>query len=140
MIIADDGGENCVDNPSVAFALIESGSTMTVAEVDLLCSNSMIERFWMQMKHNFLFTRRLDSIAALRRFVDFFVEQHNDVMPHAAFGGQTPAEVFLGKHVDLPHVLAAKRAAAKDARLSDNRGAACGACPATEPHQLRSVP
>lgn len=140
LIIADDGGENCADNPSIASALLDTGSTMAIAGVDLLCSNSMIERFWMQLKHNYLFTQRLDSMAALRRFVDFFAEQHNEVIPHSAFNGQTPAEVFLGAEVDLPQVLADKRLAAKEARVIANRAASCGLCPATRRPPAEHVP
>jgi hypothetical protein len=140
IIVADDGGENTVEHPEIAAALVDTGSTMCIAGIDLLCSNSMIERFWQSLKHNFLYTRRLDSFTALRRFVDFFIQQHNDVMPHAAFQGHTPAEVLLGLDADLTHQLAQQRAQARDARLVQNRRAACGACNTADPPPHRRVP
>ena len=32
----------------------------------------------------------------MRRLVEFYVDQHNSVMPHSAFQGQTPDGVFFG--------------------------------------------
>ena len=103
--------------------------SMLIAQEDILCSNSMIERVWLSMKHNFLFAQTLDSITALRRFVDFYVSEHNTVIPHNAFNGQTPVEVFCGNASDLQEQLASKRIAARDTRLLENRRTACGACP-----------
>ena len=70
-----------------------------------------------------------DSITALRRFVDFYVSEHNTVIPHNAFNGQTPVEVFCGNASELQEQLASKRIAARDTRLLENRRTACGACP-----------
>lgn len=136
-IIADDGGENTSDNIDVAAALKAGSMSMLIAQVDILCSNSMIERFWLSMKHSFLFTQELDSITALRRFVDFYVDQHNTLIPHNAFQGQTPVEVFCGDAGGLAARFASKRAEARDIRLNDNRAAVCGGRPtAVEPPQL----
>ena len=132
IIIADDGGENASDNPDVARALSYAGMHLCVAQVDLMCSNSMLERFWMSMKNNFLFMQRIDSITALRRFVDFFVEQHNDIMPHSAFDGQTPAQIFRDEAGDLPAILATKRAEAGTSRRGQPPMTS-GACPTSTP-------
>lgn len=80
----------------------------------------MIEAFWRSMKHGFLFTQRLDPFVALERFIAFYVGQHNTVMPHAAFGGQTPQEVFYASGDHVPAELAAKRHAARQLRIADN--------------------
>ena len=124
-IIADDGGENTPDHIDVAAALNGGGMSMLIAQVDILCSNSMIERFWLSMEHSFLFTQKLDSITALRRFVDFYVDQHNTFIPHNAFQGQTPIEVFCGDGYHLAEQFASKRAEARHIRLTDNRAAVC---------------
>ncbi len=128
-IIADDGGENTPNNVDVAAALKDGLMSMLIAQEDILCSNSMIERFWLSMKHSFLFTQKLDSITALRRFVDFYISEHNTVIPHSAFNGQTPVEGFCGEASGLRDQLASKRIVARDVRLLENRGAACGGCP-----------
>ena len=51
-------------------------------------SNSMNEAFWRSLKHSWLYLHSLESVESLRRLVDFYVRQHNEVMPHAAFEGQ----------------------------------------------------
>ena len=49
-----------------------------------------------QTRHQWLYLHGLDSIERLRGLVEFYVEQHNGVMPQAAFDGQTPDEMFFG--------------------------------------------
>jgi hypothetical protein len=39
----------------------------------------------------------MDTQAAVTRFVEFHVEQHNTVIPHSALGGRTPDEVYFGR-------------------------------------------
>jgi putative transposase len=65
-------------------------------------------------KHPWLFLNSLDSIERLRTLVEFYVEQHNTQMPHAAFHGQTPDEMYFGT--------------ARAARLAANRAMSCDRC------------
>ena len=85
------------------------------------------------MKHNFLYMQRLASLTDLQHFVDFYIEEHNTVIPHAAFQGQTPQEVFDGDGSDLPQQLASMRAHARTARIAENQRAHCDACPRDAP-------
>jgi len=127
-VLRSDGGpEN--KGPDVERVLDGAGVLQLVAQGHVTFSNSMIEAFWRSMKHGFLFQQRLDCIAALTRFVDFYVHEHNAVMPHSAFQGQTPDEVFAGVGAHVPAMLARQRADARVARLAENRGALCSACP-----------
>ena len=70
----------------------------------------------------------LDNIATLRRLVDFYVEQHNSVLPHSAFRGQTPDEMYFQTGDDIPEQLAAARLKARQARMEENRRVNCEAC------------
>jgi len=80
----------------------------------------------------------LDSVATLRRLVAFYVDEHNSVLPHSAFRGQTPDEMYFGKGDMVPADLTARAAAARQARIEANRSAACGRCrPSTRPHDHR---
>jgi hypothetical protein len=65
----------------------------------------------------------------VRRLVAFYVQEHNRVLPHSAFRGQTPDEVYFGTAEAIPADLTARRAAARRARMAANRPAACGTCP-----------
>ena len=70
----------------------------------------------------------LDSLARLRTLVEFFIEQHNTQMPHSAFAGQTPDEMYFGTAADLPTELAVARSQARTARLAANRAMSCDRC------------
>jgi hypothetical protein len=61
----------------------------------------------------------------LKPLVEFYVEQHNAVMPHAAFDGQTPDEMFAAQP---PMNLAERRREARMRRIEINRSKSCGAC------------
>lgn len=67
----------------------------------------------------------------MERLITFYVEQHNTVLPHAAFAGQTPDEMYFGNGEQVPANLAAGPARARDARLKSNRELSCQSCKAT---------
>ena len=64
----------------------------------------------------------------LEKLVAFHVEQHNSVMPHSAFDGQTPDEVYYGTGDHDPGELAAARVKARLKRLAANRAVSCSIC------------
>jgi hypothetical protein len=98
----------------------------------------MIEAFWRSLKHQWLYLNSLDSIEHLRALVAFFVEQHNTQMPHSAFSGQTPDEMYFGTAVDLPAQLAAPRSKAREERLAANRAMTCDQCSGEQTSLLAS--
>ena len=71
----------------------------------------------------------------LRSLVDFYVTQHNTVMPHAAFNGATPDEMFSGTARRLGARLGHARDLARQRRLQHNRSRSCETC---APAKLRS--
>jgi putative transposase len=125
-VVADSGVENV--NQEVN-ALFESGPLRRVlAQVEVSFSNSMIEAWWRSLKHGWLYLHQLDTLAALEKLIAFYVEQHNSVVPHAAFAGQTPDEMYFSRGDHVPGELAAGHARARVARLESNRRLSCGAC------------
>jgi len=62
---------------------------------------------------------------SVRKLVAFYVTQHNQTMPHSAFEGQTPDEMYRGRGDHVPDELAARRHAARQQRVASNRAAAC---------------
>ena len=95
----------------------------------------MIEAFWRSLRHQWLYLHELDSMNTLRSLVDFYVTQHNNVMPHAAFNGATPDEVFSGTAGPVDARLVHARDQARRQRLQHNRSRSCEAC---APAELRS--
>ena len=126
MLLADAGIENrnrTVDD------LIESGSLRRVlAMTEIRFSNSLIEAWWRSLKHNWLYLNQLDSIARVRRLVAFYVEEHNTRLPHSAFRGQTPDEMYFRTGDGVPDELAAAKQDARRRRLAINRAARCAVC------------
>jgi putative transposase len=125
-LIADGGVENF--NAGVD-GLVATGMLRRVrALVDVRFSNSMIESWWSTLKHQWLYLHRLDSVAGVRRHVAFYVAEYNGKIPHAAFRGQTPDEVYYGLGESIPIELDTARKAARARRLAANRAASCGRC------------
>ena len=75
-----DGGS---ENLGEVDQLLEDSRSLrrVLAQIDIVCSNSMIEAFWRQLKHAWLFLDALDTTAAVRRLVAFYVEEHNEKNP-----------------------------------------------------------
>jgi transposase InsO family protein len=126
LLFADSGIENI--NTAVDATLFSACLERVLAQVDVAYSNSIIEAFWRSLKHQWLHLNSLDSIERLRVLVKFFVEEHNTQMPHPAFSGQTPDEMYFGTAVDLPAQLAAARNKARAERLAANRAMTCDQC------------
>jgi putative transposase len=113
--------------------LITTGVLRRVlALTELKFSNSMIDAWWRSLKHQWLFLNSLDSVTTVRRLVEFYVQEHNQVLPHSAFRGQTPDEMYFGTGHAVPAELTTRAVAARRARVEMNRSAACETCPSTE--------
>ena len=125
-VLADGGVENVNRNVD---ELIESGLLRRVlAMTELRFSNSMIEAWWRALKHQWLFLNTLDSVETVEKLVRFYVTEHNQRLPHSAFRGQTPDEMYFGKGNDVPDDLESGRNAARTERLAVNRALACAVC------------
>jgi hypothetical protein len=61
-------------------------------------------------------------------------------MPHSAFRGQTPDEMYFGTGERLPAALAAAHGAARHQRLAENRAARCRVCVPTDPPVMIAWP
>jgi putative transposase len=71
-VYMDSGVENI--NTDVA-ALIEANTIQRVlAQVDIHFSNGMIESWWRQLKHPWLFLNTLDTIATVRKLIEFYAQ------------------------------------------------------------------
>ncbi len=125
-VVADSGTENV--NGEVDELLKDEALTRVLAQVEVTFSNSMIEAFWRSLKHSWIYLHNLDNFTALGRLIGFYVEAHNTVMPHSAFEGQTPDEMFFGTGDSVPSELAVARDSARNERIKGNRAAGCAVC------------
>ena len=128
-VLADSGVENV--NDTVNKFLFGGILKRVLAQVEIVESNSAIEVWWRGLKNFWLYLNVLDTEAAVRRLVAFYVQQYNELMPHSALGFRTPDEVYFGKAEDVPRKLSVARRAAREARLTTNRTTTCEACSAS---------
>ncbi len=125
----DSGSENVNGDVDQVFDV--GPIRRVLAQVDVSYSNSMIEAWWRSLRHLWLYLNHLDNIVTVRKLVRWYVNEHNAVLPHAAFQGQTPDEMYFGRGDDVPDQLAQQRLKARRERLERNRQATCARCPSS---------
>ena len=130
VVLADAGVENV--NAQIDDLITTGVLRRVLAFTELKFSNSMIEAWWRSLKHQWLFLHSLDSVTTVRRLVTFYVDEHNRVLPHSAFRGQTPDEMYFGTGDAVPADLMSRAAAARRTRVEANRTASCERCPSVE--------
>jgi putative transposase len=113
---------------AVDATLASSKLRRVLAQVEVTYSNSIIEAWWRSLKHQWLYLHTLDTMAHLQTLIAFFVKEHNANMPHSAFAGQTPDEMYLGTATNLPDELVVARRKARERRLAVNRTVYCQRC------------
>jgi len=127
VVLADAGVENV--NAQVDELITTGVLRRVLAFTELQFSNSMIEAWWRSLKHQWLFLQALDNVTTVRRLVAFYVDEYNRVLPHSAFRGQTPDEMYFGTGDAVPADLRSRAADARQARVEANRAASCATCP-----------
>lgn len=122
-----DGGSENFGNVN---ALLGNSSWLNrvVAQTEIIFSNSLIEAWWRELKHRWLFLHLLDTATAVRNLVAFYVEQHNAVVPRSLLKGRTPDEVYFDREADLPKRLSVLRRQAQRERIAKNRARRCERC------------
>jgi putative transposase len=118
-LMVDGGIENY--NTSVDEIVDEGLLKRVLAQSEINFSNSMIESFWKAMKHQWLYLNTLGSVKDVQNLVSFYISEHNTKLPHSAFKGQTPDEMYFGTGADIPDQLKTSRLAARQKRLESNR-------------------
>jgi transposase InsO family protein len=125
-LLADGGVENF---NSAVDELVSSGLLRRLlAQTDISYSNSLIESWWRSLKYQWLFLNTLDTVSAVKKLVSFYVEQHNMKLPHSAFHGQTPDEMYFGTGSHIPDKLHRARKQALESRMAANRSVSCPLC------------
>ena len=94
-LMMDGGPENV--NRHVEKLLIAKNINRVIAKVDMRFSNSMIESLFRSMKNNYLYYQKIRSLSKFKTKVKYYVKEHNLNIPHSAFKGATPHEVYFEK-------------------------------------------
>ena len=126
MLLVDGGVENF---NSAVDKIVESGLLKRVlAQTEITFSSSLIESWWRVLKHQWLYLNTLDTVTTVRKLIGFYVDQHNTHLPHSAFRGQTPDEMYFGTGMCIPEELDAARKIARQSRMEVNRATSCTMC------------
>ena len=126
-VYVDDGRENA--NSTVDPLFEDSVLKRIIAQIDVSFSNSMIEAFFSRLKHGWLFLNDLQDFATLEKLVSFYIAEHNSVLPHAAFHGQTPDEIYFSTGDAILEQIAEGKRLAREDRIIKNRSRSCDICP-----------
>jgi hypothetical protein len=70
----------------------------------------------------------LDTVNRLEKLVAFYVDEHNMRLPHSAFRGKTPDEIYYGTGNQVPKELESARKTARQTRMEVNRAMTCSTC------------
>ena len=109
--------------------LIDSGLLRRLlAMTEISYSNSLIESWWRVLKHQWLYLNTLDTVNAIKNLVAFYVDEHNTRLPHSAFRGQTPDEMYFGTGNHIPDELETAKRIARQTRMEVNRATSCPTC------------
>ena len=125
-VVADAGVENV--NADVDGLIVSGMLSRVLALRDVTFSNSMIEAWWRTLKHQWLFLNTLDTTAAVRRLVAFYVAAHNTEIPHSAFRGRGPTRCTMVGARRVPEQLEVAKQQAREARVQANRARSCAVC------------
>jgi len=93
--MVDGGVENI--NKAVTKLVTDGLMKLILAQTDLSYSNSMIEAFWRVLKNQWIYLNHLDTLSTLRKLIEFYVNEHNAVLPHSAFDGPPRTRCISGQ-------------------------------------------
>jgi putative transposase len=127
-VMSDSGVENI--NGEVGKLVEDNKIKHTIAQIDINYSNSMIEAFFRSMKNNYLYYEDLNTVKGLKNKIEFYVNEHNNRIPHSALNGATPWEIYSGSwnkefEYKLKNILKEKQ----QRRIKESRRlVSCGQC------------
>ena len=109
--------------------MVDSGVLQRLlAQTDISFSNSLIESWWRTLKHQWLFLNTLDTVSRHEKLVAFYVNEYNSRLPHSAFHGQTPDEMYFGTGDRVSDELDVSKKVARELRMKLNRATVCLTC------------
>ncbi len=100
-LVTDAGPEN--NNSTIKEFLQNSGVQLSIAQVDIPQSNSMMEAFYHTAKYRYLYQKPIQNLQALTLRFQELVHEYNFIKPHYALGIYTPNEVYNGADPNTSH-------------------------------------
>ena len=92
-------------NKTVQEFSIRNKIDQIIAQIDIEQSNSMIEAFFRSLKNNYLYFTELRTFESIEKKVEFYVNEHNNSIPHPGIKYCIPAEIYNGKNISFSSIL-----------------------------------
>ena len=88
---------------SIAFtaALEDAGIRCSMDGRGRCLDNAFIERLWRSLKYEAVYLHELADGFAAQRLIDEWMAYYNEVRPHSALAGRTPAEAYGDRGLEL---------------------------------------
>ena len=88
---------------SIAFtaALEDAGIRCSMDGRGRCLDNAFIERLWRSLKYEAVYLHELADGLAAQRLIGDWMAYYNEVRPHSALGGRTPAEAYGDRGLEL---------------------------------------
>ncbi|WP_264564666.1 DDE-type integrase/transposase/recombinase [Flavobacterium sp. N3904] len=102
-LVTDGGVENLNKTVQNFLRTTDPDIKHLIAQKDIPFSNSKIEAFNKIIKHQFLLPRNLEDRKQLINALAEDVPTYNTIRPQYSLQGNTPAETFSGKPLDISH-------------------------------------
>lgn len=93
--VTDGGPEN--DNLTVKEFMDQNSIHHTIAFLDIVQSNSMMEAFYRTTKYQCLYQKKIENRNQLLKEFENWIHEYNHQKPHHALGICTPYEILNGK-------------------------------------------
>ncbi len=94
-LVMDAGTENV--NRKVNKYLLSNNFKRLIAQVDIEFSNSLVEALFRSLKNNYLYHHTVNTFPQLKYRIDYYLNQHNQVIPHSSLKGATPEEILKNR-------------------------------------------
>jgi len=102
-LVTDGGVENVNTTVKEFLATTDQNIKHLIAQKDIPFSNSRIEAFNKIIKHQFLLPRIVENRKQLINALAKDLTTYNTIRPQLSLQGNTPAETFSGKPMDINH-------------------------------------
>jgi transposase InsO family protein len=123
-LMMDGGTENT--NRKVEKVLLHNNIKRIISKEDVRWSNSIVEALFRSLKNNFLYFKISKTIDELKRKINFYFKQHNNVIPHSSFDGAVPCEMYQEKwNQEKENNFAARIQFSLAQRIFENRRLSC---------------
>ena len=93
VLMSDNGSENINDDVNSVAMFFQDH---LIAQIDIHFSNSMVESFFNKFKNSHLYFRNLDSFERVETEVDYFISEHNNIIPLQALDGANASRDLHG--------------------------------------------